>query len=1235
MSLETKLTEMGDPGRFEKLSTEILRWSNKKYRSVIQTGVNTEGKPIRDPVDGLGQAPDANPPHFVFLEFTTTKKSGLERKWLANPDPETDKSKGDLIKAAEQAEDIREDVPHADFTVVLVSNRVLDSDLMRAVFGTASSFDISVDVWDVHRLAGFLQTDPNGQYLRSKYFGIDEERLSEPLLLELSNDSLRSYEESFRIPVDTAKVERPEQSTIIESARSSGMESYFIPIVGNSGFGKTVICHQVMEQWRADEKPTLRLDSEDIENAKTLAQALQSGLTRLQPSLESTAGQKAIQLAQDTSQLLIVVDDLNRADNPSQLLSQLQNWMGGAREVASDGSGNGESADIGGLPVTILCPLWPRIWAKQKRNINQNKFAKIIELGPLSAEKAGHLIQAHADAHGHDFTDEKALSLAEKVGRDPHLIGLLGQLMHTKDTIDDLPDTSKEVLDEYSEYAYETATEASDGSLIVPDYERAVEELSLGVMENKNLAPTWREVCDLSWSTSQTLDGIRTLSNQEQIFSILKQRSDRILSFRHDRIRDFLLAESSLSEIERTGNIPACLTDPYYYSIIGVGIAFFRPSEAILSELREKNPIALLESLRRLGGEAPEYEQKVGTEFQQWLDEQEDDTEIPNSMLGEIMDNLQQTDSKQVLKIADFLPQFPPVLLARFRNGDLEAGIQYCTGGRGGQPSLNNPQRDSVFADAMQQNGNRYTHSLSEVLSSVEGEHVQATLRLAGFFGRSELGPALKNCWENHCDDPELLPAFLWATFQCCIPEHRDLVDQVVGQWASLPSGNSIDDTTVEFGAGDVYSEIQHSLTQDISADQVQYLIEAADEFTGVDNYITSLLSRLPDPDALEFVVKKRAENMQETDKISPWAMSLLDHWSPSHLRGDSLPLELKGRMKEVWMDDEKIDEMRTSAFQLWARNAEENNLEELKRASENDLFEYTAYYHRMRLGDVTAVTSNSIDFEKRDTLLKPLSNVWGSEAYSLVDSLINDNSPGESGNLFHSLGDILFRIPPDDAEQLLDTHWKKVKKHSKFFQAALYTGTSLTEELARAVYEDSDDPEGLLNHIGMNFGFNTSGKSQLITEQHLKSLEPYISDIPNMDLIGIVEKADELGMKDWAANHVQPHLPNDQRPRHFPTNDDFIEELNEIKDNDNKDIRGWMTRFDQRSISKSRVFGVLEEWLQTNPTLETYRISVEVVKNWGTREELKILDDISIEDESAQRFYKDAEFGVKVRTLN
>ncbi|MDB2243024.1 hypothetical protein PM020_17190 [Halorubrum ezzemoulense] len=867
--------------------------------------------------------------------------------------------------------------------------------------------------------------------------------------------------------------------------------------------------------------------------------------------------------------------------------------------------------------------------------MSRNEFAEVIELGSLSAQNAGQLIQSYADIHDHDLTDEKAQTLAEKVGRDPHLIGLLGQLMYGRDTIDDLPDTSKEVLKQYSEDAYETAAKASNKSLIVPDFEKAVEELSLGVLEKRNLVPTWREVCELSWSISDYLDGVRNLSSQGQLFSILKQRNERRLSFRHDRIRDFLLAESSLNKIKRSNVIPDYLTDPYYYSIVGTGIAYFRPSKAVLSELRDNNPVALLESLRRLGGDAPNYEQKVGTEFRQWLDNQGEYSDIPDSVLAEIANILYQTESEEVLKIAELLPPLPRFLLARFRNGDLEAGIQYCTGGMGGNPNINHPQRDSVFADAIQRYGDGYTSALSEFLPEADAKQAQGALRLAGYLGRSELGSGLRSCWENHGDNLELLPAFLWATFRCCIPEHRSLVDQVVKKWESLPSGSSYNDESIDVGSGNVYTEIKHSLVRNVSESQIQYLIDAADDFTGVGHYITSLLSQLPDPDGLELVVKKRGKNIRETDGSSIWATNLLDNWDPNHHRGQTLPSESKKRMEKVWRDDEKIDEVRTSAFTLWSQNAQEKDLDALRHASKNDLFEYNAFRRRLQLGDSTAITSIPQKYIGHGRLLKPVSNAWGPEAFELVDRLLNENSPDDRENLFYNLGKLLFRVPRNDAESLLNDHWEKVKTHPNFFQAALYTATPTTEELAGATYDDSDDPEGLLEHVRMNFGFNTYGRSQLITERHLYALERYLSDIREIDVMYIVEKANNLGMKDWAENHAQSHLSDSRRQKHFPTDSDLLNEFREILDNDDKTIRGWMIRFEDRSVSKSQVFKVLEEWLQSDPTVEAYRISAELIKNWGTREELKILDDVRIEEKRIQPLYKNAEFGVKIRTLN
>lgn len=1233
MSLKTRISEMSDTGKFENLATEVLRRSDQKYEAVIQTGINTEGKPINDPVDGLGQVLDADPPHYIFLEFTTTQKSNLEKKWLANPDAGDNDPRGDLIKAADKSDKIRENIPNAEFTAVLVSNRVLNSELMQDVYHTVNRRDISVDIWDVHRISEFLQNDPDGQYICEEYFDIDEKRLSEPLLLELSEDSLNSYKQSFHTSVGGVKIERPELSEILYNARSSGVGSHFVPIVGNSGFGKSVISYQALKRWRANQKPALRLDSEDIKHSKSLAQAIKSGLTRLNSSLEHTPGQKALQLAEENSQLLIVVDDLNRANNPSRLLAKLQNWMEGLNNT-TDESKNGHKSGSGRLPITILCPFWPRIWSKQKRKMTGNEFAEPIELEALSAENAGELIQLHANEHGHDFSDEEARNLAEEVGRDPHLIGLLGQLMCSKETIDNLPDTSKEVLSEYSEYAFEMASENLNESLIVGDYERAVEELSHNIMKAKNLNPEWRDIQDWSWSSQRILDGIRNLSEQEQLFAILKQREERVLSFRHDRIRDFLLADAGIEQMDRDSTTHTYLNDPYYYSILGTAIAYFRPSETILSQLRKSNPLSLIEAISRLNGDFPEYEQKVAAEFQRWLDDQGGHTEILNSILDETMDILYQTDSEQVLELAESLPQFPIVLLARFRNGDLKAGIQYCKSNYG-SPNVNNSRRDSVFDDVMHQGGYAYIDKLSEILSSVDAEHVEATLRLAGFVAQTELEQGIRECWKRHGENPEFLSGFLWASFQCCIPEHSSLVDQVITRWKSLPSGSDIGDENVEIATGDVYREVKHSLRRDISEDQVEYLIKTVEESSDMERYLVSILSEVPDSKALELVVKERGENMRKTDGISPWATRLLDPWSPRSLGGQALPAKIKRRMKEIWTDNNNADRTRTSAFQLWAKNTAEGDIEELKRASENSLFEYRAYYERLRLGDKTVIDSSSVNFVEKSSLINVLSNAWGAEAHRLVDDLLNQYFPDDPESLSYDLGNLLFDIPRESAEKILDRHWEKVNTNSEFFQAALYIGTSQTRKLAEEAYGDSDDPGNLLNHIGTNFGFKTTGRSQLISKRQLVSIEPYLCDISDVDLVSITKKAYELDMEDWVTDHVYPHLTDNQRQRYFPDDSDLLEELSEIETTENKDVIGWMMRFDDRFISKSRIWRVLEGWLQNDPTVDRYRMSVQIIKNYGTRENLDILNDVLLDSDIAQQLHKDAEFRVKVRSLD
>lgn len=54
MSTIRKLSEMSDDAAFERLATAILREARPEYGSLLHPGVNSEGKTMKAPVDGIG-----------------------------------------------------------------------------------------------------------------------------------------------------------------------------------------------------------------------------------------------------------------------------------------------------------------------------------------------------------------------------------------------------------------------------------------------------------------------------------------------------------------------------------------------------------------------------------------------------------------------------------------------------------------------------------------------------------------------------------------------------------------------------------------------------------------------------------------------------------------------------------------------------------------------------------------------------------------------------------------------------------------------------------------------------------------------------------------------------------------------------------------------------------------------------------------------------------------------------
>jgi hypothetical protein len=165
------------PG-FELLATSVLRKVKPTCAGIIHTGMNAQGETIVSPIDGLHLIPNSSPPHYVFVHHTTTDRDRLREKWL------TEKH-ADLPKALKLASRIRQKQPNALFTVVLTTNQRLDANLTIDVHLFAASENVSVEFLEQSEITHFLDTTPDGQWLRKEFLGIAAERLSVDLLHQL------------------------------------------------------------------------------------------------------------------------------------------------------------------------------------------------------------------------------------------------------------------------------------------------------------------------------------------------------------------------------------------------------------------------------------------------------------------------------------------------------------------------------------------------------------------------------------------------------------------------------------------------------------------------------------------------------------------------------------------------------------------------------------------------------------------------------------------------------------------------------------------------------------------------------------------------------------------------------------------------------------------------------------------------------------------------------------------
>lgn len=409
------LSQITDAGLFERLATAVLRQAVPAlYGNLTHPGMNVDGKTVKSPVDGIAFVAGEHPLHMVAAHHASGIGEDLRKKWLHDPSTVMPRKKGtiptappgDVVKTLSIVETERRRTPGLRVTLVLTTNREPPEDLTRDVAAEANRFGITIDIWSCSRIAHHLDNDPDGQWLRKSFLGVEQTRLSKQLLHEFSHASLAA------LPLMVREEDLVCRELDYVVANQSSRPVAFL--VGESGLGKTIACFKYLKSHIEAGGCGLVLTQETLAAHRTLDQSLDAELRKFSPSLEPSAGVRARALCSPDDPLLILVEDMNWADQPALLLERLTSW---AQTLSAD-------ASIERSDWRLFCPVWPKTLATTSEGARKRIDALSVSVLPFTKSEARAAVKRRSELVNVLVSSLEADSLAEALGNDPLLIAL-------------------------------------------------------------------------------------------------------------------------------------------------------------------------------------------------------------------------------------------------------------------------------------------------------------------------------------------------------------------------------------------------------------------------------------------------------------------------------------------------------------------------------------------------------------------------------------------------------------------------------------------------------------------------------------------------------------------------------------------------------------------------------------------------------------------------------------------
>lgn len=1225
MSTETPeaLAAITDEGLFERLATAILREADPTYHSLVHPGVNVVGKTVKSPLDGVCFVRGADPPRMIAVHHTITTRNDLEKKWLHDPSKVKPRKRsqptapaGDLIKTAELVEEERIRTPNLRVTLVLTTNQEPDEALVRAVEAAGRDRGLEVDLWSRSRLSHFLDNQPTGQWIRRSFLGIEQEQLSPELLHELSKKSLKIHR-----PPDNPSAWVPRS---LDAILATTLRRDVTFLVAGSGLGKSVACYRQIAAHVESGGFGIVLPHEAVASAVSPEQAVTTALRQLHPPLAAACG-SALSFCSLEQPLLLVVEDINRSGQAQLLMEKLAGWSCVLKK-----------GDEGTLsPWRLVCPLWPETLSSLREEVRKRIEPLIIAASGFAESEGRDAVLARARLEGRGLSPLTAEAISRALGHDPLLVALHDQ--HAA------PEPHR-VIGQFVEGSLSRAAAAAK-DLPAAEYRQALRALAGEMLANRQLELSWREVSGWVAVQGEPLRLLGRLAYHGELIRFAGPSDDQRLLFRHDRVRDWLLADAAAELDQRDLLAEQVVAEPYFAEVMGAVLVWGRPKPSFLQRVASSNPLALFHALRLSRQASEPHHEAILQAINDWLDDPASHGGSNLHLRWEALAALAETDSPEVpALVRKFRDRTTTGQLARLRNGDLSGGIELCIHI---EPGAGAPWRDIQIEHAKLRHGRNLANALDSFLRRADLDNAGriGALRLAGHFADPSLALAIEACWTADGERGNHLAEYLWAFGECCGNSAAHYLGPVCDAWAALSDQPA--------------KEGRMSPRDEVAAHELRWAFRRWPPIAAINCFvergsqedlrwpITYMLHGMDHPKAVLFVVQELAaiqRRLEGTKSYSPFVMSAKDDWRRAQEdKGRPMSKASRDLLLELWRDATKDRHLRVQAFSLWAATQESDDIEVLRAATPSDELADKILWERLTRGDQRAIPAMMEKLATNDGgyWWQCGRHLWAPELTEALDEFLVRRGTRAKRTWDESFGsdwithEMIMRMPADEAERLLLKHWAHPRFGPYFVQSALYVSTPRLLEAAQVAINECPEPAKLLEHLSIHFGIRTKGRPGLTREAQVLALAPYLHLLSPMDIGDLWEACNDRGWfairRELLDGRLQPpYLQRGwDRDHAVPELDKMVTEKRLVW------IGHWIDDFLKTGVSWSEILATMTAWLDQRRSLEALQVVAAAVEHRGTREDLGALRFYEGMPESAARqLIEDIQFAVRRRSI-